>query len=300
MPIFRKQRSKRNIGGGTESVWNLFVQILLPLILILSFLSILNILRYKTVAEVEGKRSQILTEEMKNLIAKYDPERQVVKTKQQILDIQKQKLLKELEKVKYEERKTFKLVRFMDGNDVDLEDANIADDDFKFLCTNIREKIFDRYQEQNYLNDLYQKILKNAEVEDRDPQRLRVRRWPKAEATESTFKEVMIAQPGTISRENREHIHNEIIGFVNDFQKEVIELQSGVLIRIFNALIEHPEELDRSSKNLVKEILNPETVQITRANKASEFRRRQIGEIKGRVKEYHFLDETWQQIAKIN
>ncbi|MBI5222796.1 hypothetical protein HY990_00075 [Candidatus Micrarchaeota archaeon] len=297
--IYRRHRGEKNIAGKNESIWNLFVQILLPLILILSFLSVLDILRYKTVSEIANKENK----EYRKIIEgreKNDQNQQILGTNTQIIETQKYKLLKALEEVKYEERKRFKLVKFMNGEDVDLKDAGIADEDFKFLCNNIRENVShsNTKQRQNYMNALYQKIFKRADVRDNDPSKSQVRKWH--ENIESTFTEVLLAKPGIISNENRASIQNKIIEFVNDLEQEVIELQSEVLVRILNTLMEKPEGLDESSRKLVMEILSPDIDLKTRENKANEFYREEMSKVKKRTREYHFLDETWNQIASIN
>lgn len=301
LETLRLRRNTRSNASENESVWNLFVQILLPLIFILTFIAVIDILKYRRVYYVTLDENRRLIEEYNEIKQIYDPNQKHFKMKVAILELQKQKLLRALEEVKYEERKTYRLTKFMSGNDVNLskkKEGKIDDEDFKFLCNNINEIVSDKHEEENYLNDLYQKILTKADVIDAgyDQSMLRVKRWKNEDVLPNEV-EIIAIKSGTITKSNRALLHNNIYEFYNDMKEELLKIQTEVLKRIIHKLIENPKAVDETSSTLVKKMLNS-TSKTVRQAFANQFYERVTDSIKEDIKreKYFFLDKTWQQI----
>ncbi len=300
--ILESLRSRRNTSEN-ESVWNLFVQILLPLIFILTFIAVIDILKYRRVYHI----TQSENEQLKDALKDYDPRKEHFKRKVAILELQKLKLLKALEEVKNKERDTYRLSKFTSGDDVVLsnnKEIKIDDKDFKFLCNKINEKISGNHREQNqnYLNGLYQIILKKADVIDDsfDQSLLRVKLWKSTDVIPDDV-EIRACKSGTISKSNRALLHNNIIGFSNDMKVELLRIQTEVLKRIIIKLIENPESVDETSNKLIKKMLETKSDEERRAF-ANQFYKRITGEIQDGIEKegYIFFDETWQQMASIS
>lgn len=302
--------------GGAESVWNLFVQILLPLILILLILAVQDIARYKDVADEEKERSQLLEDLNRELRDEFDPEKTRETNKRLIIELQRQKLLKALTEVNYEEKKRLKLESFSKGNAVKLDAVTIIDNDFIKLCREMYEALTDKVIYQGYLDTLYHNILKKAELkplDDNEANNLRiydnldkgkysknpgieiVKRWS-IEDEKINDKIYSVVEEIRISKENRAFIHNRIIGFLRDTKGEIVEFQRRVLVRILQSylqdFISHPEILDKDSADLVRIISNPNVSQEKRDEASKQFQRKVRDKVKSDIGKYYFLPGT--------
>ena len=133
-----------------ESIWHVFVQILLPLVLILTFVSVLDILKYKDVAEIERIHAQDLRDELEEL----DPTKALEKYKVTLTELQYITLIKNLEEIKHAQLNNLKLLQFPDANRIQLEGVEIEDILFQTMCT-LTHDYFDRNQMQNNKNSIY-------------------------------------------------------------------------------------------------------------------------------------------------
>jgi len=293
----KTQKQNVNKSEKVESIWNLFVQILLPLILIVTFLAVLDIVRYRIVADRTREDNKILVKEINKLVGKDNPNQQYfTKYKQSILDYQKQRLLHAFAEIRTEQLKRFKLYKVTSFKDVNLKSAKIEDENFKFLCLNLGKHVSDNNKKNVYRSSLYKNLLAKARIKDRLG--FRVRKWPND--VEATEEEIMIAKKGVISKENRAFIHNRIIEFVNEIKTNLLEIQCDVLIKIYGELIKNPEELDKRSKELVMLMVDQSMTSEKRKEYSDLFYKKVTKTIRKKVEEYEFLDETWQQVAKIN
>ena len=83
---------------------------------------------------------------------------------------------------------------------------------------------------------------------------------------------------------------------IDAFKNEVMALQIGVLHRIFEYLINHPETLDNDLRRLAERLSSTRDEREVR-RLASTFYREVVKKRQKRIKKegYVFLDETWNQ-----
>jgi len=280
------KKGRRDSLADTESaIYNLFVQILLPLILVLCFVAIIDILTYKNAFWIIFEENNQLIEEGER-VKLTDKGKEIKRANTLILKLQKLRLLMALEEIKPKEQERFKLIFFWDdksnvsGNKVQLRGANINDNNFKLLCNSFKIDVYGK--RQSYQDRLYEHILIKAEMIDDG----------------SGSKEA--PHEYIITSENRTFISGEIKAFTDSLETDVVTLQSEVLIRIIDALMAEHKTLDKSSQQLVAEILNPKTGKTRRQRAVKAFYDLQVKQIKIKLgKKYAFLDRTWHKIESI-
>ena len=288
----RDLRVKQSSHQESESVWNLFVQLLLPLVLIVTFIAVLDVVRYKVVAEESIKDSNNWI----TILEELDPEKLVHQQQRLIIELQRQKLINALQQFRIQEEQALRLAKFIrGGNDIQLDGVTVVDEDFKHLCITVKRKAVD--QESNYLNAIYRRILDLAELSDPGQHQYRIRRRSENDSRRST-RSHPITEGRVVSKQNRFFIHNRIIEYVHDLKETVVTIQSEVLIRLYHELIKHPGEIDKRSSELVRCMLTDPSE--ARKDECSEsFYHRTMKRVKTQIKSYNFLDQTWDQIATL-
>jgi len=274
-----------------EPIWNVFVQILLPLVLILTFVAVLDILRYKHVAEVERIESHKLRKFITEKLEKIDPQKEHNKYKVTLIELQYLKLSIALRDVEKEKREDLKLTQFPDAGKIDLTYTKIIDIDFKELCKKAKD-IFDNNGEQGFKDGIYKEVLRKASVKDTGKWNLRVRQWnpvPKDEPYTATLSSIT---PG-----NRAKIHNDIVEFVETLRKNIRLLQTQLLHRLFDELIKNPEELDNHSRKLVEKIISTKE-EDERKRLAKDFYQKMVRKWRDQLETegYEFLEDTWDKL----
>jgi len=270
-----------------EPIWNVFVQILLPLVLILTFVAVLDILKYKHVAEIEKIRAREAWERIETI----DPQMEHRKYKVTLIELQYVRLLNALKDIKYEKREDLKLTQFRDAGKIDLAYTKVIDNDFKELCRKAKN-IFDNNGEQGYKDGIYKEVLRKASVKDTGKWNLRVRQWnpvPKDEPYTATLSSIT---PG-----NRAKIHNDIVEFVETLRKNIRLLQTQLLHRLFDELIKNPEELDNHSRKLVEKIISTKE-EDERKRLAKDFYQKMVRKWRDQLETegYEFLEDTWDKL----
>lgn len=283
-----------------DSIWNLFVQILLPLILILTFLSVMDIMRYKITAEVTEEQNDVLRVALTSVLDDLDPGKLVLNSHRSVLEAQRQKLLRALVEIEAEERKNFKLYRYESSKDVKIikdgknKKVKISDPGFKVLCTRIRDDVMDNMLV--YRKSVYVRILGKESIRDPSPKIIK-RRNKNLELIDS--QETLVANMRVISRANRVFIHNQIVAFTNSLIKETVELQTNVLEKLYDALIEEPLGLTDETRGLIKKMIGAEIDNLERTRLVKLVYEEITNEVRSDIKDYDFLDETWRKIASL-
>ncbi len=274
--------------GGNEDVWNIFVQILLPLVLVMTFVAVVTILKFKDVAKVREKEVEFWRQYAAN-VEKKDKEQLLKNLNSTTKELQRIYLLNALDKVRIQKRHELKLDRFFSASNVKLEGQKISDDDFKELCR-VTRYVFYSYGRQRFKEGMYREVLKISKVKDTRIGVIKVHRWP------TIPEDRLPPRLYIISRENRARIHNSIMDAIDAFKNEVMALQIGVLHRIFEYLINHPETLDNDLRRLAERLSSTRDEREVR-RLASTFYREVVKKRQKRIKKegYVFLDETWNQ-----
>lgn len=291
-------------GKSTEAsdIWNLFVQVLLPLVLVLTFVAVMDVMRYRDVAKFEKDKARRLFEKLIYLEKK---DKVIQNYNHALIEVQLQKLLVALEKIKKEETEKIKLSLIINSDRIKLQTdkVKVKDDDFKKLCEVALNKFKDEQSEQTYKDTLYSLVIKKTkDVEDKEIKKKEIKGLPVVRRHYDIATDDLILEDNIeITPANRAKIHKEIIEFVNDLKAEVKRLQLGLLFRIFDFLMVHPEELDKNLKQLAQAIIQ-ESDPGQRKMKANEFYRQLIKKWRRKLEEddYHFLEETWEKLQAID
>lgn len=274
------------------TVWNVFVQILLPLILILTFVAVLDILKYKDVAEAEKVRA----DKYRGLYMKEkDPKKEVHKLNATIIQLQYLKLLNALKDVKDEKRGELKLIQLPDASRINLKGTKVIDIDFRELCKETKN-IYDNNGEQRFKNGIYKKVIQKADVKDTEKWGTRVRQRNSIPEDETYVATLSVITPG-----NRAKMHNEIIEFVETLKKETRLLQTQLLHHLFEELIKNPEELDETSRRLGERIISARDEEEGR-RLANDFYQKMIRRWRKQLKKegYIFLEDTWDKLRALS
>jgi len=270
-----------------EDAWNVLVQVLLPLVLVLTFVIITGIQAYKRAAETFQK---ILEEDGK--IAE-------LKTRDLEADVQLQKLLRALEEAKAEQRGAFGLNLFPEPGRVRRSGTRVADEDFRRLCGRARDVLGDGSPRalSAEAGRLYAEILRKAGVID--PAGIEVQRWA---ADSGGLGDVgrFSSSPGTITAANRRQIHNLILDSLTGLEQEVVDLQVGLVSRIFSELLTSGSvgDLDQDSARMLDEIIDPAIPEKVRRARAAELYRRVLRHWHDQLEEdrYPLLEKSWAQL----
>ena len=269
-----------------DQAWNILVQILLPLVFILTFVVLTSIQAYRE----RAKAMEDLLREEGTLTS--------LKLREAVLDLQLQKLLKALEEEKEGVRTALRIPLFPSPERVQRKGLTPDDIAFGKLCTDSL-KIFEA--RRAFLDGLYQRVLERAGVADLHP--VPVRRWPDAEASETDLVvEGGDAADHRIAASSRRWVHHHILDFLDGLEGELVKLQVGVVGATFEALLEGGGELDRDlgedSSELLARLANPLLPEAERERQATALYRLLVGRWRATFEGagYEFLPATWKSI----
>ena len=290
------------IGKSTEAndIWNLFVQVLLPLVLVLTFVAALDIMRYRDVAKFEKDKARRLTEILKDREKKDKVIRNYNHT---LIALQLQKLLKTLEEIKKEETENIKLNLFPGAGRINLQAVKVEDTDFKYLCEEASKRFMDPQAEQSLKDRLYSSVIEKTdgvddiEIDKKKKKGSSIVRQHHDDLADATI----LVNATQITPVHRAQIHKNIIEFVDSLKKKIIQLQSGLLFRIFDYLMGHPEQLDQHLQKLAQAIIQERDPRQRKMN-ANEFYRLLIKNRRRKLEEddCHFLEETWKKFQALD
>jgi hypothetical protein len=278
-----------------ESVWNLFVQLLLPLILILTFLSVMDILRYKIRGDVVEMENRNLRENIGKISGTVDKENWFRNSQRSILEVQRQKVMRALAEIRPEEYRRIKLARFVEGTEIKMEGLDVVDEVFLSSCKLTRDYLVRRSNE--YHSDLYARVLQRAGLSDPIGYSIKTRSEDQELFDE---RQILSADVATISKANAFFIHNRIIEFVDHLQQMSLDLQLGVMMRIYDELPKHPTAMSHRGRKLVQQMLRPDIDEKERIRLSDEIYREFNDEVRCKVEGYGFLDVALNQIARLD
>lgn len=274
-----------------EDAWNILVQVLLPMVLVLTFVIITGVLAYKSAYDSLQKFLQ------------KEGDFAEIELKEQIVEVQLQRLLRALEAVKAKQREEIGMTLFPGPQHVRRNDIRIIDRDFKRLCNRAGEVLGDGASSAftDYANELYRRVLQEAGIHDTS--RSDVRRWTENKDIEISLleeSEALRAKPNVITAANRRKIHNLILDFLSGLEDEIVELQVGLVSQIFSDLLASGEtgELDGDSSRMLREIVDPATPEKVRRARAEELYRTVLRRWHERLDRegYPLLEKSWRQL----
>ncbi|WP_282610862.1 hypothetical protein [Pelagibius sp. Alg239-R121] len=294
-------------------IWNLFTQLLFPLIMILSLVAVLEISKNKLVGQYIEAENKDLKDQIEG-IGETKPEQARILEWRNIYELQRLRMLEAWNAVKIEERARIGFAIFSSGFRVRLNNTVIDDLEFQVFSSQIKS-LFDgkAASRQSYLDGLYARVLEKANlVEARAGfQKEPVQKWADeltviedvqfGELSSDQKAQLALAKAKIVVPTNRALIHNAILEGVDTFEQDAKRIQSEVLTRILDLLLARPAELDAKSKQLVNKILDQTTTPEDRRAKVNEFYKRQIDQIRERLQQagYAFLDVTWYQLQSV-
>jgi len=273
-----------------EQTWNILVQVLLPLVFVLTFVLITGITAYKTAYE-----------SLQKFLDK-DEDYAALQVQEKIVQLQLERLLRALEQVKAQTREDLKIVLFPTPERVGRYGFELHDNDFLHLCRATQALLNDVTAPAffDYAGQIYRRVLEVAAVHD--PRSSGVKRWNEAELKDSEMlgrAEVVLASENTILPANRRRIHNLILDFLSGLQEQTVGLQVGLARHLFDDLLtEDVAELDPTSAEILKYIIDPATPEEKRRAAAETLYRHLLESWRGRLANAgcSFLDGTWQSL----
>jgi hypothetical protein len=310
--------------SSNEQIWNLFSQILVPIVILLSFVAVSEITRYRVVTQVVEEKNEQLTAAIADL-QHTDVGTMGERYKIQLIDAQKQHLLYALDqeissrregrspkdvKLGQEQFEDVKLglAEFPDKRLVNLSGREIDDTAFGKFCQNFRDTVVGDVGQRakpSYIRAVYKEVLRRAELSDPkitlDPQAeidpiflaasMKIPVWP------------LIAielQPddSRITPANRQFILEEIAVALVRLTAEVTKLQQGVLERLYLALLKDPEALDLETQAKARDFLQSGLTADQSASRMRDFYEFFNRRIKDHLDErgYRFLNDTWEAV----
>lgn len=283
--LLRNRRA--NVDAEDDSVWSILVQITLPLILVLTFVIMAQILTYKTsyYKILQSMPVRPLGVEAFNTI---------------VLEAQLQKLLFHFETVKNQELVKLRLTMFPEANLIKRDGQSISDENFKYLCENAT-RILEHEKELNaYMNSFYAMVLQSAEITDTNTGS--VRYWNQVEDPE-VIKQGNIAgaQASVISAANRRLIHNRIVEFVQGIDKTVQNLQMQFIKLLYEYRFNNPDTIDQESKTIVAKMIETQTTDAQRQKLAKQFYYMTIEQLRTQLDThgYPLLNSCWESLKTL-
>ncbi len=204
-----------------------------------------------------------------------------------------------LEEVKKEKLASIKLNMFPNAGRIKLQAINPVDEDFKHLCLRISQLFKNPTTEQGEKDDIYSSVItKTGDILDPEMKVRKQARLPLVgNYYEKTHDDAYTIDGIEITPGNRKEIQNKVIEFVSTLKVTVIELQIDLLRRIFQYLLENPEEMDENLKTLA-DAMNRENDKKLKQELAKKFYMQLIEKLEARVEAagFPFHQDTWNKL----
>ena len=296
-----------------DSTWNVLTQVLLPLIIILAFVAVMEVERYRVVTAVTQDENERLDREMERVMSL--PENVVAaKNQSLIIEIQKLRLIQKLDEVIDAERSRMGFTKVFRSAHVSMHGIRPIDAGFKSLCDSMVQAVEDdgtRHARSHYQDLLYARILDETEIVDgyfrRGQNPGYVDHWVKADvsanvATGSSSdarSDRFIANEGVLTTANRRYLAERLVERIIGMVTDLVALQSAVLHRIYGALMEEDYQHDRESRRLAHKLATPSLSEQERQTAMVAFIGFQNKQIKNRLEHdgYRFLVGTWESVS---
>jgi len=291
---FDKNAEFQKARTGDSNTWNILVQILLPIVFVLTFVIVTGIFFYKVAYEA-----------IQQGILETDSGIREKEKQEAIIEAQLQKLLKYLEQIKNAKKEELKLSLFPASKNIITNGIQITDENFKELCGKTKTLFESPVYSQEYLNTIYQQVLDSAGV--KDEQHTKVIRWETTvDDADDMLKigEFYKASGTVIYYKNRRIIHNNILDFYAGLTKTTIGLQERVIRYLFSELLkpENTGQLDEKAREIIARLLNPQTPEPEKNRVAEELYKHITQKWHKHLDNggYTFLEATWEKLKVLN
>jgi hypothetical protein len=276
-----------------EQTWNILVQVLLPLVFVLTFVIITGITAYKSA--YEG---------LKELLDK-DNSFAEVQLQEKVVELQYQRLLLALEKVKARRRTELGLDLFPAPDRVGRHDGGINDSRFAALCRDSEAVLDDPGSSayQNHADGLYRAVLEEAQIADPSAGHVRRSRVEQSAGGEILdWSQSRSASDGIIVPANRRLLHHHVLDFLEGLEAEIVTLQVGVVRLLFEEKLAagaaEAENEDPAVRAALRRILDPAMSEEEQRAGAEELYRNLVRRWRSRLGEegYLLLSESWRTL----
>ena len=267
--------SDENQNSHAESV---LLQIVFPIVLILAFLVIIKV----QALEEKAKDFDIINE----IIYSEKRGETLDKLRQSEMELQKQKLLVEFEKVRSERRRYFKMDSF-EMDSIRVVKGRLFCSDLGIACKRMVKHLGDQYSMSREFNNIYGAVLDSANIIDDKTYRL-----------EGEYK--ILKQSNVITSQNRDYLQEVINNFLTRLYIESQDLQYESIYRIILYLLKNDEEiefLDPKLKEFREQYISEPDPTIKRIQ-ASRLHNHLIKKIESKLKDQDFIffPNTWEKI----
>lgn len=254
---------------------NVLLQIVLPIVLILAFLVFVRV----QILEEQASNFFILLDKVKE-----EPRGELLEEyRESLVELQRQRLLVALEKVKAERRRYFGIDAV---SSIRIEAGQLLDGSFKIACEKTFSHLGNVRSRDAEANFIYQSVLDSAEIRDRG-------------TGKSQGEWDILADPSIITNQNRDHVRRLIEGFIARLIGEATNLQYESIHEICEFYLVHDEEMEQLDPKLAK--FREEYIHAPPEKKklyAHKLHNRLVEKLTHGLEEqgFHFFEETWQRI----
>ena len=275
-----------------------FNQVLLPIILVLSFIILTEIYRYQ---EAHARVVSALR-------APQNEPSQRITGQVTAINLQLQILLRKLEFEKAKERIESKLALFPDPKLIRRSGVTLQDENFKFLCA-WALPLLDEPGYQEKVATIYGGILAEANVRDpASPERfVHQQVFSEAELTAESVRAmdddqwlaVFSFDPHVIADRNRQILQNAILEFVDSLRTEIKAVQLSLLKTMLAEMLENPEReiLSPQSRELIEQMMKPGVSEPQHELLSRELYRKILGEWAARCEKEGYPMPAWRNLA---
>jgi hypothetical protein len=288
---FERDRLGTVLGGLEEPevsrddhAWNVLVQVLLPLVFVLTFVIVSSVQAYRE------------SDEAVQILIGRDEYLASIAEKEALIELQRQKLLKAFGEVKTIEEERLGLLVLPTSDRVRRRGTALQDPDFRRLCQVTQEVLG---ESETYALELYRQVLAKAEVLEHVY--LPVRRWEELPSSRVYDAEELASDGLVITARNRRHVHNLILDFIAGVEERVVRLQAGVVRDLFEDVLASPDlpEMVPDSAELLRQLADPAISSDRREELASELYRRLLRGWRRKLagSGYELLPESWRRLG---
>jgi hypothetical protein len=298
-----------------EHIWNVFAQLLVPLIILMTFAVVMELVQYQKSIDEINKQNYDLQTRINNL-GNTAPGILAKRAEVQLIDAQRQKLWASLLQEISERRgpKGLDLDRFFGSADlVNMRGETIDDPRFEALCLKVARDVLgevkkaedgtlqpvsgamERRASKEFTGSVYQQVLKRADLRDPnlpdDDLEMAGRMspvWPKDQS------ETLVTD-AVVTRDNRQFILEQIAKAASQIRSDLVEIQRGVVVRIYAAY--HDDARGQDLARQMEKSTGPSDEPSAEAEKYFDYMQKKVREALGR--NYYFLNATWSPVNRL-
>ena len=284
-------------------IWNLFAQILIPLVILITFVAVDGIRRYGEYLQNEqilrgiAEHGRTQCEMTRNQAC--TPERNQAWALNQW-----QKMLLQLNGIMQQQRAELGLSHFRNSDDVHLDGVTVNDPNFQKLDEAAAQQLeTGSAGRQKLIEGIYLAIIKAASLHDQtspvlDTAIRQAEDQPMGGDPEDFDLAGDSVDQNVIIPQIRQRFLSRIAAECNILRDDVEKLQIATVGRVYHALNDAPEQLTATERQYAARMLEQGISAGERSERAREFYHRFNDDLRDRltVQHYVFLQETWSAL----